>query len=116
MEASLMDIVLDYEVAPIMDELRADEELEYQAEDENAIWEYNNYWAGIAADEYGKGFVEYERACADSEQRYTEEYEYTQEEEEAMYEQYCLEQMEEEAWYREQERAWYATHPEEEAQ
>ena len=116
MEASLMDIVLDYEVAPIMDELRADEELEEQMYAADAVAQYEEYWAGIAADEYGKGFVEYERACADSEQRYTEEYEYTQEEEDAMNLQYCLEQMEEEAWYREQERAWYAAHPEEVAQ
>ena len=60
-------------VATILDNRRAAEEVEYQLEDENALWDYNNYHAGIQADDKCRVYVQYDEGVREQEVR--EDYE-----------------------------------------
>ena len=59
------------------EEMRERDEIEQQHEDAEALRQYHWYWDGVAADEYGKQFVEYDEGIEHAEVRYAEEEEYT---------------------------------------
>ena len=112
-ECALMKLVFDMEYEWLMEDMREEEELEYQSEDANAVAQYDAYWAGIAADEYGKQFKQYDEGLEQQDWREKDEYEMQMEcMEDAMQLQQMWEQEEEEAWYASQEAKWYAEHPE----
>ena len=41
----VMDLVLDMEYEYTMEEMRAEEEIQYQQEDDEALEQYDDYWA-----------------------------------------------------------------------
>ena len=59
------------------EEMRERDEIEQQHEDAEALRQYHWYWDGVAADEYGKQFVEYDEGLKHAEVMYAEEYEYS---------------------------------------